>query len=52
MIASHCIHRGDIDMLTYMSVERVHWLRSKAQFERWMEAAMDLSADAFDSLSK
>ena len=24
-------------MLTYMSVERVHWLRSKAQFERWME---------------
>ena len=37
MIVSHCIHRSDIDMLTYMSVERVHWLRSKAQFERWME---------------
>ena len=24
-------------MLTYMSVERVHWLRSKAQFEQWMK---------------
>src|SRR6202046_3649241 len=24
-------------MLTCISVERVHWLRSKAQFQRWME---------------
>src|ERR1700761_4657019 len=24
-------------MLTSMSVERVHWLHSKAQFEQWME---------------
>ena len=24
-------------MLTSMSVERVHWLCSKAQFEQWME---------------
>ena len=24
-------------MLTYMSVERVHWLHSKAQFEHWLE---------------
>ena len=24
-------------MLTCISVERVHWLRAKAQFERWME---------------
>jgi hypothetical protein len=24
-------------MLTYKSVERVHWLRAKAQFERWLE---------------
>ena len=37
MIVSHCIHILDDDMLTFMSVERVHCLRSKAQFERWME---------------
>jgi hypothetical protein len=24
-------------MLTYKSVEQVHWLRAKAQFERWLE---------------
>ena len=24
-------------MLTCMSVERVHWLRAKAQFEHWLE---------------
>ena len=23
--------------VTYSSVERVHWLRAKAQFERWLE---------------
>jgi hypothetical protein len=23
--------------ITYLTVERVHWLRAKAQFERWVE---------------
>jgi hypothetical protein len=27
----------NVCVLTYQSVERVHWLRAKAQFERWLE---------------
>ncbi len=27
----------DFDMLISVTVERVHWLRAKAQFERWLE---------------
>ena len=33
-------------MLTYMSVERVHWLSSKAQFERWMEEQASIHNEA------
>ena len=37
MTVSQDIHKWYTDMLTCMLVERVHWLRAKAQFERWME---------------
>ena len=37
MTVSYCIHRRLIDVLMCISVERVHWLCSKAQFEHWME---------------
>ena len=37
MTVSYHIHRFHTLVLTYQPVERVHWLRSKAQFERWLE---------------
>ena len=37
MTVSLYIHMWHMDMLTCKLVERVHWLRAKAQFERWME---------------
>ena len=37
MTVSQDIHKWYTDMLTCMLVERVHWLRAKAQFERWMK---------------
>lgn len=37
MTVSDCILWVSYLILTYVSVERVHWLRAKAQFERWLE---------------
>lgn len=33
-------------MLIFNSVERVHWLRAKAQFERWLEEQRSIHNEA------
>jgi hypothetical protein len=33
-------------VLTYETVERVHWLRAKAQFERWLEEQHSIHNEA------
>ena len=37
MTVSNCFPRNHIVILTCVTVERVHWLRAKAQFECWLE---------------
>ncbi|KAH9163423.1 hypothetical protein EDB89DRAFT_1822957, partial [Lactarius sanguifluus] len=31
---------------TYLTVERVHWLRARAQFERWLEEQHSIHNEA------
>jgi hypothetical protein len=46
MTVSHCVVKCYPHMLTCVSVERVHWLRAKAQFERWLEEQASIHNEA------
>jgi hypothetical protein len=49
IVVSDYIHMksdSDTDMLILNAVERVHWLRAKAQFERWMEEQSSIYNEA------